>query len=507
MAINYNSTPKHNWRLRFHLQVPTGNLTDPNGLCQLNGEYHFFHQYKPLWPAKGHGWGGWASRDLLTWEFVGGPIMPDMPLDKDGSYSGSAVIHDGALWCYYTGNVLAEGDYDYDFAGRDANELLSISPDGRTFGKKQLVLGNDGYPSYCSNHVRDPKVWKQGSSWHMLLGARTNSNRGCVLMYGSPDGLKWQLEGTATSTAKTPFGYMWECPNIARLNGREFLFVCPQGAPKRTTSLQNVHDAGYFPLAKGVVETLSGDQGLMDAAGPYACIDQDDFIELDYGFDFYAPQIFEDESGRTILLGWMGLPDIETQYENPTREWAGTFTMPRELSLNEAGRICQWPVHEMDALRREEIPFTAEAAAGATGGVGSARFDAFDLTDAVGASFRGGADIVIEDIAPDARGSLRLNGDLEFTLLESMAELVFTSPAGQFRCLRRMPLSALSAGRIRSLRVIVDSSTVEIYVNGGEVTLSSRWYPENIDLLRVSSTLQGSHRGWQMGSFTFLNCG
>mgnify|MGYP001773847463 CR=1 FL=1 len=39
MAVDINWNPKHNWRLRFHLQTPTGGLTDPNGLSQLNGVY------------------------------------------------------------------------------------------------------------------------------------------------------------------------------------------------------------------------------------------------------------------------------------------------------------------------------------------------------------------------------------------------------------------------------------------------------------------------------------
>ena len=35
----------------FHLMPPVGWLNDPNGLCQLGGTYHVFHQYSPDWPA------------------------------------------------------------------------------------------------------------------------------------------------------------------------------------------------------------------------------------------------------------------------------------------------------------------------------------------------------------------------------------------------------------------------------------------------------------------------
>ncbi len=118
----------HNWRLRYHLQCPSGNITDPNGLSHFQGTYHIFHQYEPRWPREmGHGWGHWSSPDLLTWYWHGGAIMPSVQTDKNGSYSGSGIVNGDELWLYYTGNELMPGGraagYDYDFKGRKANAL------------------------------------------------------------------------------------------------------------------------------------------------------------------------------------------------------------------------------------------------------------------------------------------------------------------------------------------------------------------------------------------------
>ena len=44
-----------------------------------------------------------------------------------------------------------------------------------------------------------------------------------------------------------------------------------------------------------------------------------EFVELDRGFDFYAPQTFEDAKGRRIVIGWMGVPDA-VEHKNPTIE-------------------------------------------------------------------------------------------------------------------------------------------------------------------------------------------
>ena len=507
MAMKLNLDQKHNWRFKFHLQTPIGWLSDPNGLCQFDGTYHIFHQYSPRWPYSAHGWGHWSSSDLFTWAFHGGDVVPDMPLDRNGSYSGSAVIRDGEMWCYYTGNVLDPGDHDYDYSGRHANEMLVKSPDGRTFGEKVLVLSDEAHPAYCSNHVRDPKVWHQDGAWHMLLGCRTMDDHGALLLFRSPDGLAWEMEGSCTGTSGKPFGYMWECPNVVMLGGREFLFVCPQGVPKQDFAFQNIYNSGYFPIEGRVIDLLGADPGLADADGPYPCVDESTFIELDYGFDFYAPQIFTDEKGRNILVGWIGLPDIDTQYDVPTREWSHTLTMLRELSLNDAGRICQRPIPEMDALREDEVAFSTEAAHRSTGTIGSSDYDMFEMEGAIGARFADGTgDVEISGI--EGEGRLMLNGDLELMVHGDTCELAFLSHAGRFRSVRRLPLSKLSAGRVESIRAIIDTSVVEFYINGGEVTLSTRWFPLDIEQLAVTSTFAAeSTRAWNMGSFTFKNCG
>ena len=50
---------------------------------------------------------------------------------------------------------------------------------------------------------------------------------------------------------------------------------------------------------------------------------------------------------------------------------------------------------------------------------------------------------------------------------------------------------------------MVDASVIEVYVNGGEKTMSTRWYPLDITNLHVTSTLAGTHTAWEMGGFTY----
>ena len=99
-----------------------------------------------------------------------------------------------------------------------------------------------------------------------------------------------------------------------------------------------------------------------------------------------------------------------------------------------------------------------------------------------------------------------LNGDLELVVIGDMIELAFHGIAGGYRTVRRLPASELSAGKLEDVRMVVDTSAVEIYINGGEKTMSTRWWPQEITNLSVTSTFQAAETyAYEMGRFTFLN--
>ena len=313
------------WRMGFHLMPPTGWLNDPNGLCQFRGTYHVFHQYSPDWPAAGaaRGWGHFVSDDLVRWRHLGMAVAPDTADETSGAYSGSAVVVPGAaadggdlMRLYYTGNVKEPGNYDYVRAGRRSVQILVESSDGATFGKKDVLLRNADYPAFCSCHVRDPKVWREGGAWWMLLGARDLDDRGLALVLRSDDGLAW--EGTGTVRPRETFGFMWECPDRVALAGRTWLSLCPQGMEGRPWSFGQRDVAGYVPLPEGASLARAGE----------LVVDEGRFRLWDHGFDFYAPQTFVDESGRTLLVGWMGLPEAPYGSAPEGLTWCHCLTVP-----------------------------------------------------------------------------------------------------------------------------------------------------------------------------------
>lgn len=316
----------------FHIMPPTGWLNDPNGLCQADGVFHAYFQYAPFDVNGGvKMWGHATSRDLMKWEYIGAPLLPDEPFDCHGVYSGSALVEDGRIRVLYTGNVKlpdADGVYDYVNTGRRADTVYVESADGQTFSQKRVVLASEDYPEDLTCHVRDPKVWRgDDGRYHMVLGARRRvdgphiESRFCamhgegagrdvgeILVYGSADMLSWELETRVCTPER--FGFMWECPGYLELETdggvpAKWMSFSPQGLEGGRWDRGNVYAAGYMPVTG-------------DITGGNDAYELGEFRLWDAGFDFYAPQEFTAEDGRHILIGWMGMPDEPTYGNDPT---------------------------------------------------------------------------------------------------------------------------------------------------------------------------------------------
>lgn len=421
------------WRQRFHIEPPDGWLNDPNGLSFYKGEYHVYFQYSPV-AADGHtprGWGHYHGADLMHMVYDKAVMMPDIPEDSHGVYSGSAIENDGVLHIFYTGNVKMEGDYDYVTAGRGANVIHVTTADGSEVSEKQVLLRNSDYPDFCSCHVRDPKVWKEGEVWKMVLGARTLDDEGCVLVYESADLINWKYAG---KVYKEGYGYMWECPDYFELGGKGFLSTCPQGLPHYETKWQNLNESGYFPVEGRLEDSRLGE-----------------FAEWDMGFDFYAPQTFLDPQGRRILIGWLGMDN--RVYGNATTElgWQHCLTIPREVTLGENGRLRQYPIAEFDALRKGERRHA----------------------DGCTAKYALPLEICGE---PTADFSITLDGKLELRFDKAKQLFTMKFSDEKYGCGRGTRNAVVA--NVNSIRLIADMSSIEVYLNGGETVMSTRFYPD-----------------------------
>ena len=423
------SIMKDAFRLNYHLMPPHGWMNDPNGLVKIGDTYHIYYQYSPNEPEGGlKYWGHYTTKNFVQYKNHGIALSPDHPFDKDGVYSGSAFkTEDEEVYYYYTGNVIHEGNYDYNHEGREQNTILTTSKDGFRFSKKQLLLRNDDYGAGLSNHVRDPKVFKEDDAYYMVLGARTSEDIGCVLLFTSKNLTDWQQIHKYQTREK--FGYMWECPDLVKLEDEYYLICCPQGVKQDGYRYEAVYQNGYFKIGKNLFEK------------EYL----DDFVELDYGHDYYAPQSFSD-GPRTIQLAWMGLPDIP--YSNPTvaNGWQHALTIPRELTVKD-GKIYQTPIKELKKLRRNELHMSLTT---------GRKFDCASST--------------CEVQVTGVEGAFKIKmGSMHLDFKDGLLTVTLDNGYGR-------PKKHIEIDEINTMAIFYDTSSIELFINEGEKVFTTRVY-------------------------------
>jgi beta-fructofuranosidase/levanase/fructan beta-fructosidase len=199
----------------------------------------------------------------------------------------------------------------------------------------------------------------------------------------------------------------------------------------------------------------------------------------DWGRDFYAAVSWSDipkRDGRRLWLGWMS--NWEYANDVPTSPWRSAMSIARELSLRKADdgwRLVQRPVKEMETLRGARTRLGLKNAAG--------RADLSKLDVATDGLFELEADL---QPGPDAVFALKLRtGATEETVLRvdvPRQELTLDRTRsgkvdfhGRFPGIYRAPVRLID-GHLK-LRLFVDTSSVEVFVNDGETAQTSLILP------------------------------
>lgn len=300
----------------FHITGKTGWINDPNGLIFYKGQYHAFFQHYPddtKWGPM-H-WGHVVSEDLTNWEYLPNALTPGDDCDKNGCFSGSAILHGGKLWLMYTGYIENQG-------GDSIRQVqcLAESDDGITFTKHGIVIGENDLPNgYAPCDFRDPKVWMHNDIFWCIIAARKTEGRGRILLYKSKDLFNWEFVNDLLGTDCA--GTMIECPDYNEEMG--YLLYCEQFQPSGNGIHLNIHTCNW---CLGKIDYSTG------------TFKEDTRGIMDYGFDVYAPQTFV---GKPMLMAWLNMWDRNVPSEK--YGFAGMLTAPRRVFIKD-GRLCQEPV-------------------------------------------------------------------------------------------------------------------------------------------------------------------
>ncbi|KAA8327171.1 sucrose-6-phosphate hydrolase [Leuconostoc carnosum] len=446
-------TSESPYREKYHIEPRSGILNDPNGFTYFNNEYHLFYQWTPLAFTKNphiwhHGWYHMASRDLIHWRDLGPAIESDTNLDSHGTYSGSGLVVGDDLFLIYTGNTW---NAKWQRVPYQIGAKMTLTG-GFTKIEKPFISGQ---PMGYTSHFRDPKIWQSNDEYYAILGIQRENLTGAAIIYQSKDLQNWQLKGEIKAKYNH-FGYMWECPDYFEIGDKGVLIISPQGLKTENDRYQNIYQTGYFIGTQLDLDTLA--------------FDHDDFQELDAGFDFYASQTTLAPDGRRILSAWLGVAELH--YPTEAYHYAGALVFPRELTIRH-GKLIQNPVREISELRHDEQNINLE-----------------DITS-------------LHVISQGAAQEIKINIDMENAGCVNIY-LCANSANKKYTCLtlnrteqqiildRTHSGIALNIenGNVRKqqlvieksvqLDMLIDRSSVEIFVNQGELVFTARIFPDEI---------------------------
>ena len=378
------------------------------------------------------------SDDLIIWRNRGVCLKPDTVWDNKGAYSGSALVADDGIYLFYTGNHR-----DENWVRTPYTCLVELMDDGGARKYEKPLFGP--VPGY-TEHQRDPKVEysEQTGKYTILLGAQNAQKQGRVILFESEHlDRGWRFAGEVKVPGFEDFGDMWECPSIEHISGKDVLIFCPQHItlPGRGGSQ---HHNGYI-IGRMDYEALT-------------FTPEGGFHVLDFGFDSYAAACTTniDDPDHALIVTWMGLPDAE--YPTDGEDWQGALTLPRELTIRNR-RLIQQPLSGLKQLRDGELAFRS-------GGI-LPRVGELELIS------RGGDMTLGLFTRADGSGGLRIRYDdakREMTVDRSGMEKRFNVDQGEART-RPLPKG------LHHLRIYIDRSSVEIFVNDGDAVFTTRAFP------------------------------
>lgn len=453
------------WRPGYHLSPPNGSLSYPAGACSADGRFHVFASCLPGDSSgqAGKVCGHFSGRDLTA-------------LTYDGLCSASG---EETVWPASTLNGPRGMIHFFCLKRADGtSRFLSVrSSDGVHFDQALPLYLKGDLPEGSQLRGGSFQVFsEQGKYFLVLAGSRMGA--GCAFLYMSKNLSDWTFQKDFSLPKE--FGSVWECPDYYHLDGFTLLSVCPKGLAGDDFRFQNISPSGYF-FVRG--ETLAGQ-----------LIRADSFTEWDQGFDFYGPRTFTDKAGRRILIALAQMPGADYVNLTGAKEgWQGLLTVPRQLSVKD-GRVRQNPVSEVTSLRKTRLspmngePVTYEQGCGELQvgpGKGAVRIRIGSLLQP------GVVTLLYEDgvatlklssetrvLSPAAAQAAQAEGAVvsvqKFSAKMDQAKEAGLASGG--RTERRVHV-----GSLRNLRVLVDTSIVECFLNDGETVLTTRYYPNHKD--------------------------
>ena len=470
------ATTAETFRPALHYAARNTWLNDPNGLIFHEGVYHLYYQNNPLDKVWGNmSWGHATSTDLLTWTEHPVAISCD---ENEDIFSGS-IVYDRSntsgfgteavppLVAIYTSAFKPGSGHE----GVQAQSLAYSLDGGYTWTKHTGSPVLDRH----SAEFRDPKVIKYdggaGTYWVMVAVEAKDFQ---VVLYKSDDLKNWELLSTFGPANAT--GGVWECPDLFQLpvdgDPEDLKWVLTvnlnPGGPNSGSAGQYFvgdFDGTTFTSATTVTEGQQDPSRLAE------------YQWLDWGRDYYAAVSFSDApDNRRLMIAWMN--NWEYAQRIPTSPWRSPMSLAREVTLAAVDgnlRLVQQPVGDWStradssrdfSLSRTTISDAVQLLDGAAGAV-----QRIEVTFTPGTAGEFGL-ILRGDGVVGTRVAVRSE---EGFLVIDRRQSGQTDFHESFPSIDTAPISTKNGSY--QLTIFVDHCSVEVFAQGGHVTMTELIFP------------------------------
>lgn len=447
-------------RPQMHPMPPANWANEPHGLLRWQGRWHMFYQRTPNGPFKSQmHWGHLSSTDLLSWDAEPDALWPELQsdsfgFDMKGVWSGHVIVDQDTAFAFYTS--VNHGDR---LAARNPGIAMAMSRDARLqhWQKRGPVLD-----SRAVRDFRDPWLWRDGDDWHMIVGAALDTGGGLdhyVLRRAGATG-QWQRQARFADIDYRHLdigSVIWEMPVFVPLReGVWALVVNPIGG--------KVTKYGE-PATRAIWWTGTWTGG---AFKPFDRIPR----PLDLLPGHLAPTVGQAADGSWRAIG------IVDERRSPLSQlragWANAFSFPRLWFLLPDGRtLGQRPAPELMSLRGPALIDTESLELSKEPKLLSKGLRAYELEVDLGDAQTA---VTIDLLAsPDGQEATRLSFDPKGTVRvdRSRASLSADSEGPQTL---QAPYDSTAFGQMRTLRLLVDGSVIEVFVNDA-AAFALRSYP------------------------------
>ncbi|MGO4275750.1 glycoside hydrolase family 32 protein, partial [Paenibacillus sp. TAF58] len=222
----------------FHAEPPSAWQNEPGGALYFNGQYHVFYQSNPRGPYWDNiRWGHLVSGDMVHWRDAADAIIPEKnAVDIDGAWAGGSVLDgNGIPVIFYTAGDNRQSPGQRINIAR-SNYGVDADNDLNNWNKSPKVVVNQQSGQGMMGEFRDPFVFKDGSTWFMLVtSGKADNTGGTALVYSTTDPTLesgWTFRGDLYDGDFATYpqtGRVWELPNLRPLgtSGKYIFMINP----------------------------------------------------------------------------------------------------------------------------------------------------------------------------------------------------------------------------------------------------------------------------------------